>query len=75
MSFLLLIFKIILFMPQGRRMPGEWGVGRWVCLKAQLGEQAVSRSAEITGRRRAFLMLLLSGAGLFIRGLFLFAGV
>lgn len=56
-------------------MPGEWGVGRWVCLKAQLGEQAVSRSAEITGRRRAFLMLLLSGAGLFIRGLFLFAGV
>lgn len=33
-------------MPQGRRMPGEWGVGRLVCLIAPLGASRLWLGAE-----------------------------
>lgn len=42
-------------MPQGRRMPGEWGVERLVCLTAQLGESRLwLGQSEIIEQKKSF---------------------
>lgn len=60
-------------MPQGRRMPGEWGVERLLCLTAQLGESRLwLGQSEITGQKKSFPN---AATLFFISGHFLFAGM